>query len=74
MIDQGQPISPDTAPRIVCAAVIHVLSSLPSPLVPLIHQAICLKARDRDEAFASIEALSQVNTNVCRVLTMCDVS
>ncbi|RXK37280.1 hypothetical protein M231_05422 [Tremella mesenterica] len=63
LLDIIDPV-PENSGSIVCAALLHILACLPTPLIPLIHQPICLKSSDRDEAFASLEGLEQVNTNV----------
>ncbi|ORY31996.1 Endonuclease/exonuclease/phosphatase [Naematelia encephala] len=63
VLNSGSPLSSDD-PRLVAATLLHILFTLPSPLVPLKHQYSCIRASDRDEAFASLEDVGAVNTNV----------
>ena len=50
--------------REVAACLTLLLSNLPLPLIPGTALAQCEAARDRDDAFAALEGVEQVNTNV----------
>lgn len=55
---------PDDSVLAVSKALLHLLISLPTPLIPLSHHKACEAAGERDEAFAVLEGVPQVNTNV----------
>jgi hypothetical protein len=55
---------PDDASLAVSQTVLYLLGNLPEPLLPLWLQPVCLGASDRDEAFAALEGVAAVNTNV----------
>ncbi|ORX34560.1 Endonuclease/exonuclease/phosphatase [Kockovaella imperatae] len=60
--DQGQ--SKGCSARNSAACLLLLLSSLPTALIPPIRLRECESARTRDEAFASLEGVPQVNTNI----------
>ncbi|WWC67008.1 uncharacterized protein I206_100915 [Kwoniella pini CBS 10737] len=62
-LDTGDEL-PEDQPRIVSLALLHLLTALPTPLLPVTHHTSCLTAEDRDAAFAVLEGVPQVNTNV----------
>ena len=62
-LDTASPLPPNDAAS-VSNALLHLLGALPTPLVPLGHEEVCKEARDRDDAFAALEGISQVHTNV----------
>ncbi|CAD6564187.1 MAG: hypothetical protein TREMPRED_004465 [Tremellales sp. Tagirdzhanova-0007] len=61
-LDTNSPFPADSA-LAVSKTLLHVLESLPTPLIPFGHQKACESAGERDEAFAVLEGVPQVNTN-----------
>lgn len=49
--------------RPVSLALLHILQSLPEPLIPDHKAPACAAVRDRDEAFGCLEGMSGVDTN-----------
>ncbi|WVF66286.1 hypothetical protein IAT40_001026 [Kwoniella sp. CBS 6097] len=62
-LDTGAALPGESAKKI-SVALLHILTALPTPLLPAFHHTICLSAEDRDAAFAVLEGVPQINTNV----------
>ncbi|WWC57979.1 uncharacterized protein I303_100514 [Kwoniella dejecticola CBS 10117] len=62
-LDSGSDL-PENQASIVSLALLHLLTALPTPLLPVSHHTSCLTAEDRDAAFAVLEGVPQINTNV----------
>ncbi|OCF71352.1 hypothetical protein I204_07979 [Kwoniella mangroviensis CBS 8886] len=62
-LDTGDEL-PDDQAKSISLALLHVLTALPTPLLPSSHHTSCLAAEDRDAAFAVLEGVPQINTNV----------
>ncbi|WWD06010.1 hypothetical protein V865_004095 [Kwoniella europaea PYCC6329] len=62
-LDTGDEL-PDDQAKLISLALLHVLTALPTPLLPSSHHMSCLAAEDRDAAFAVLEGVPQINTNV----------
>ncbi|WVR03400.1 hypothetical protein IAU60_000391 [Kwoniella sp. DSM 27419] len=62
-VDAGRELPPG-APKKVASALLHIFAALPTPLLPISHHTACLDASDRDEAFAVLEGVPQINTNI----------
>ncbi|WWC85634.1 uncharacterized protein L201_000500 [Kwoniella dendrophila CBS 6074] len=62
-LDGGAEL-PEDEPKVISLALLHLLAALPTPLLPTSHHTSCLTAADRDAAFAVLEGVPQINTNV----------
>ncbi|WRT63490.1 uncharacterized protein IL334_000395 [Kwoniella shivajii] len=62
-LDTGAEFPADQA-KTISIALLHILTALPTPLLPASHHATCSEAEDRDSAFAVLEGVPQINTNV----------
>ncbi|OCF43755.1 hypothetical protein I317_02359 [Kwoniella heveanensis CBS 569] len=62
-LDTGVAL-PEESARTISVALLHILTALPTPLLPISHHTPCLSAEDRDAAFAVLEGVPQINTNV----------
>ncbi|KAK8845296.1 hypothetical protein IAR55_006009 [Kwoniella newhampshirensis] len=62
-IDTGKDL-PAGREKQVASSLLHLLAAMPAPLLPTSHHADCLKAEDRDAAFAVLEGVPQIHTNV----------
>ncbi|WVW81619.1 hypothetical protein I302_103614 [Kwoniella bestiolae CBS 10118] len=62
-LDTGNELPGDQS-KLISSALLHLLTALPSPLLPTSHHTSCLAAEDRDAAFAVLEGVPQINTNV----------
>ncbi|KAI9636052.1 Endonuclease/exonuclease/phosphatase [Dioszegia hungarica] len=64
-MDTGAAFSTaSSSAKAVSLALLHMLQSLPEPLVPRQWQPFCLESKSRDEAFACLEGVQGVHTNV----------
>ncbi|KAL7419973.1 hypothetical protein Q5752_004936 [Cryptotrichosporon argae] len=61
-LDTGSELAAE--PCAVAAALVYLLANLPTPLVPPSHVNSCIAAVDRDEAYAVLEGMPGVHTNV----------
>ena len=62
-LDTGSELPPASA-RPISLALLHILQSLPEPLIPRDKLDACAGANDRDEAFGCLEGMPGVDTNV----------
>ncbi|WVQ93909.1 hypothetical protein IAU59_000987 [Kwoniella sp. CBS 9459] len=62
-LDTGA-VLPNGSAKEISIALLHILTALPTPLLPVSHHTSCLSAQDRDAAFAVLEGVPQINTNV----------